>query len=51
MPIIKKTKVKKNKKKIPIKKKVVLKKSKIKTDKKTETAPLRIANSNKYTFL
>ena len=49
MPIIKKTKVKKNKKKIPIKKKVVLKKSKIKTDKKTETAPLRIANSNKYT--
>jgi len=48
MPINKKTKVKKNKKKIPIKK-VVLKKSKIKTDKKTETAPLRIANSNKYT--
>tara|TARA_B110000967_G_scaffold190328_1_gene214921 strand:+ start:69 stop:767 length:699 start_codon:yes stop_codon:yes gene_type:complete len=48
MPINKKTKVKKNKKKIPIKK-VVLKKSKIKADKKTETAPLRIANSNKYT--
>ena len=48
MQINKKTKVKKNKKKIPIKK-VVLKKSKIKADKKTETAPLRIANSNKYT--
>jgi len=48
MPKIKKTKVKKSKKKIPIKK-VVLKKGKIKADKKTETAPLRIANSNKYT--
>jgi|TARA_B110000027_G_scaffold114495_1_gene124131 CarD family transcriptional regulator len=49
MPKIKKTK----KKKIPNKKKSTktkpLKKSKIKVVKKTVTAPLRIANSNKYT--
>ena len=53
MSKIKKTKEKKNKKKIPIKKtslkKVLLKKSKIKSVKKNELAPLRIANSNKYT--
>jgi CarD family transcriptional regulator len=49
MKKIKKTKVKKNKK-IPSKKKFVkknLKKEKI--SKKTDSAPLRIANSNKYT--
>ena len=53
MSKIKKTKEKKNKKKIPIKKtslkKVLLKKNKIKSVKKNEPAPLRIANSNKYT--
>jgi len=53
MPKIKKAKIKKVKKKIPIKKvalkKVSSKKIKIKTDKKIENPPLRIANSNKYT--
>ena len=46
MPKVKKTKIKKN-----IKKKVVKKKSakKIVESKKTESPPLRIANSNKYT--
>jgi CarD family transcriptional regulator len=48
MAKIKKTKSKKIKKKIPTKK-VAIKKNKIKAGKKTETAPLRIANSNKYT--
>ena len=52
MPKIKKTK-KKNTKKKPIKKviskKVVTKKIKTKVDKKVAAAPLRIANSNKYT--
>ena len=50
MPKIKKTKAKKNpKKKITKKVKVSLKKNKTKTSQKNETAPLRIANSNKYT--
>ena len=52
MPKIKKTK-KKNTKKKPIKKviskKVVTKQIKTKVDKKVAAAPLRIANSNKYT--
>ena len=42
-----KKKAKKNKKKSSLKK-VATKKSKTKTEKKNETAPLRIANSNKY---
>ena len=50
MPKIKKTKAKKNpKKKVTKKVKVSLKKNKTKTSQKNETAPLRIANSNKYT--
>ena len=48
MPKIKKNKIKKNKKKVVVKK-AGLKKTKIKVEKKTENAPLRIANSNKYT--
>ena len=48
MPKIKKNKIKKNKKKVVVKK-AGLKKTKIKIEKKTENAPLRIANSNKYT--
>ena len=46
MPKIKKTKAKK---KVTKKVKVSLKKNKTKTSQKNETAPLRIANSNKYT--
>ena len=53
MPKIEKTKTKKTKKKNLTKKKVLkklpIKKIKTKTVKKNETAPLRIANSNKYT--
>ena len=53
MSKIKKFKTKKNIKKVPLKKvplkKVALKKVTLKKSKKTETAPLRIANSNKYT--
>jgi CarD family transcriptional regulator len=48
MPKIKKNKIKKNIKKRAIKK-LPIKKVKIKKEKKTGTAPLRIANSNKYT--
>ena len=48
MPKIKKNKIKKNKKKVVVKK-AGLKKTKIKVEKKTVNAPLRIANSNKYT--
>ena len=53
MSKIKKFKTKKNIKKVPLKKvplkKVALKKVTLKKSKKTDTAPLRIANSNKYT--
>ena len=46
MPKIKKTKLKKNTKKIDLRKKSTKKATK---NKKTESPPLRIANSNKYT--
>jgi len=51
MPKIKKTKTKKNTKKTSLKKKTIknVGVKKIKTDKKSESPPLRIANSNKYT--
>ena len=50
MPKIKKTKAKKiPKKKVTKKVRVSLKKNKTKISQKNETAPLRIANSNKYT--
>jgi len=53
MAKIKKNKIKKKTKKIPAKKstqkKLPAKKTKTKIDKKSEIAPLRIANSNKYT--
>ena len=48
MPKIKKNIIKKKTKKTSAKK-VLLKKAKTKIDKKIETPPLRIANSNKYT--
>jgi len=48
MPKNKKTKIKKNTKKTSSKK-IILKKTKLKLDKKIVSAPLRIANSNKYT--
>ena len=53
MAKIKKNKIKKKTKKVPAKKstqkKLPAKKTKTKIDKKSEIAPLRIANSNKYT--
>ena len=48
MPKNKKTKIKKTTKKTSSKK-IILKKTKLKLDKKIVSAPLRIANSNKYT--
>jgi len=48
MPKNKKTKIKKTVKKTSSKK-IILKKTKLKLDKKNISAPLRIANSNKYT--
>ena len=48
MPKIKKFKTKKNKKKVSSKK-TAIKKVTLKKAKKTDTPPLRIANSNKYT--